>query len=274
MRTIVANRWLYTAVTLGVGVLAWLVYLIFATALHDTRFVSGWILLVLLSCLTLLNIRKKLPFLPLGSAAAWLRWHVYGGFFALILFCIHIQFRIPSGRLDWFLADLFGVVFLSGVVGLWLSKKVPQRLTTRSENVLFERIPILIRELSWDVKRLVLSSVEDANSKLIPDFHMSKLMWFFERPRYFFFHLSESNRPRQHLLDEIDGLYRYASAREKDILRELAHKVELKSDLDYQYARQWLLKGWLFVHIPLTYSMLLVAALHVIVGYDYRGTMP
>ena len=171
------------------------------------------------------------------------------------------------------LAILLAGVLLSGFIGLWFTHRLPQRLTTRGESILFERIPVLIRELAWNVKRQVLISVEEANSKLIPDFYAGRLAGFFERPRYFFFHLSESDRPMKRILGEIDGLNRYASPKEKEILRRLSQQVVAKNDLDYQYALQWVLKAWLFVHIPLTYCLLLVSVLHVIVGYDYRGNL-
>ena len=273
MMTFAKQRFYSIVVTLALAGLLWLVFNVYAVTLHDTRFVSGWMLLGLMLALTLLNIRKKLPFLPLGDAANWLRFHVYAGMFALILFGVHVQFRMPGGGLESMLAILLVGVMLSGLVGLWFTHRLPQRLTTRGESILFERIPVLIREIAWDVKRQVLISVEEANSKMIPDFYAGRLVGFFERPRYFFFHLSESDRPMKRILGEIDGLNRYASSKEKEILRRLSDRVVAKNDLDYQYALQWVLKAWLFVHIPLTYCLLLVAVLHVIVGYDYRGNV-
>jgi peptidoglycan biosynthesis protein MviN/MurJ (putative lipid II flippase) len=52
---------------------------------------------------------------------------------------------------------------------------------------------------------------------------------------------------------------------------ELAALVREKDTLDLHRAMQLLLKGWLFVHIPLTYGMLVFASLHVVVVYAFSG---
>ena len=44
--------------------------------------------------------------------------------------------------------------------------------------------------------------------------------------------------------------------------RELGELVLMKDDLDYHYALQGALKIWLFVHIPVTFVMLILAVFH------------
>ena len=51
-------------------------------------------------------------------------------------------------------------------------------------------------------------------------------------------------------------------------LRELATK---KDDLDYQYALQITLKGWLLFHVPLAYSTVLLMLLHIVLAYAFGG---
>ncbi len=50
--------------------------------------------------------------------------------------------------------------------------------------------------------------------------------------------------------------------------KELA---ETKDALDYHYAHQATLKAWLFVHVPLTYGLLIVAAAHLVLAYAFTG---
>ena len=47
--------------------------------------------------------------------------------------------------------------------------------------------------------------------------------------------------------------------------------MKKKNELDYQYALQGVLKGWLFIHIPLTYGMLLLAITHLVLAYAFSG---
>lgn len=44
-----------------------------------------------------------------------------------------------------------------------------------------------------------------------------------------------------------------------------------KDDLDYKYVHMAVLKYWLFVHIPLSYSLMLVAVLHVVLVHAFGG---
>ena len=56
----------------------------YGTGLRRTQFFDGWILLAGILFLTLFNLRKKLPMLPLGRASNWTRIHVFTGFFTVL----------------------------------------------------------------------------------------------------------------------------------------------------------------------------------------------
>ncbi len=51
-------------------------------------------------------------------------------------------------------------------------------------------------------------------------------------------------------------------------LRDL---VEHKDQLDYAYAIQSTLKAWLFIHLPATYGLILLALLHLLLVYSFGG---
>ena len=69
----------------------------FSRALPDYAFLTGWILFAAMFVLSFFNARKKLPFLPLGNSETWLQIHIYLGFFTVVLFLIHLNFRAPHG---------------------------------------------------------------------------------------------------------------------------------------------------------------------------------
>ena len=69
--------------------------------------VTGWWLFVVMLSLGAFNARKKLSMLPLGSAAAWLRWHVAGGFLTLALFWLHACVFWPAGIYERVLRPCF-----------------------------------------------------------------------------------------------------------------------------------------------------------------------
>ena len=52
-------------------------------------------------------------------------------------------------------------------------------------------------------------------------------------------------------------------------LARLGDLVRQKDGLDHQYALQSILKWWLFIHIPLTYSLLIATGLHVVLVHGF-----
>src|SRR5438874_7503706 len=140
-------------------------------AMLRLSFLSGWILFALILALTFYSGRKKLPFIPLLSSEAWLQFHIYAGLLTGLLFAIHVNYRVPTGWFEGILAWLYALVMLSGLFGLFLSRTIPQRLTTRGGEVLFERIPAIRRQLQERAEALALKSIPEVKFTTIADFY-------------------------------------------------------------------------------------------------------
>jgi len=238
-------------------------------ALPDYAFLTGWILFAAMMVLTFFNARKKLPFLPLGKAETWLQIHIYLGFFTVVLFLIHLNFRAPHGWFEITLAWLFALVSASGVVGLIFSRTLPRRLATRGGEVIFEKIPALRNALKIEAETLALG--KDAKSPVIAEFYTKRLAPFFAGPKNLWLHVVESRRPLNALAAELDDLRRFTNETERATLDKLAALVRQKDGLDYHRALQLALKLWLFVHIPLTYGLLIFTALHIVLVFGFSG---
>lgn len=241
-----------------------------APMMRQVAFLTGWALLAVCLFLTVYNARKKLPFLPLGNSRTWLQLHVYVGYFSFALFFAHTSWRWPTGWFEGTLAALFLAVALSGVVGLFWSRTVPRRLTARGGDVLFERIPIVRRQLADQAKELALKSVSATKSTAIADFYNSRLADFLGQPMHRWRHFFEG-RPLLALQAQIDDLSRFLNADQRAVLEEIARLVRQKDTLDYQHALQLSLRLWLFIHIPLTYSLLIFTALHVVLVFGFSS---
>lgn len=242
-----------------------------SASLEDPKKFTGWLLLGAVVFLALFNARKKLPFIPLGSAAAWLDLHVYVGWLTIGLFVLHIGMRMPDGALEGAIAILFIVVALSGVLGIFISRNFARRLTSEGEEVIFERIPAFRALLRREAEDLVHRSVSESGSATLADYYTARLKPFFDGPRNFMGHLFGSRRARFALQTEIGSLTRYLDESGRHFQAELAELVHRKVDLDHHYALQATLKGWLFVHIPLTYSMLILVGIHAVLAYAFSG---
>ena len=271
MKTLASRRTRNIILMLALLLVLWCVAKLFATALRDTALVSGWLLMGLVFFLAAYNLRKKLPFLPLGSASAWLQFHIYVGLFSAAVFGIHIGWRMPGGALEILLAGSYLLVFGSGVVGLCLSRSFAKRLTTRGDEVMFERIPVHRKHLQNEAETLVMEFMDESDSSAVAQFYADRLEPFFARASNFWQHLAQSNRPRVALLNEISSYERFLDEAERETMRKLAGHVRRKDDLDYQYALQATLKYWLFGHVPLTYALLVFAVFHWLLVAAFSG---
>lgn len=242
-----------------------------APVLRQIAYLTGWALLAVCLFLTLYNARKKLPFLPLGNSRVWLQLHAYVGYFTFVLFFAHTGWRWPGGWFEGVLAALFFSVALSGVVGLLWSRIVPRRLTARGGDVLFERIPIVRRQLADRAMDLALKSVAATKSTAIADFYNLHLAGFLAHSQNLGRHVLESRSPMMRLQARIDDLNRFLNTEQRAVLAEIGTIVRQKDLLDYQHALQLSLRLWLFIHIPLTYGLLIFTALHVVLVFAFSS---
>ena len=273
MRGLVRRRVAFLAVTLLLMAVAVVLWLAFSLALHPTERISGWTLFGLVVLLAGYNLRKKLPFLPLLSSSAWLQVHIYGGSLGIVLFLLHIGARVPNGVLDVVLALAFVGVAGSGLVGLFLSRTVPKRLTARGEEVLFERIPVLRRQLREEAERRVLEAAERSGETTLADFYARHLAGFFTGARHFWHHLVKSERPRRRLLAGLAELDRYLGDEERQSASRLFPLIRAKDDLDHHHAHQAILKWWLFGHIGLTGTLLILGLAHGAMAELFSGAL-
>ena len=147
--------------------------------LGSSAFTTGYLLLAAVCFLALYNVRKRLPFLPLGSSAAWLQWHLYVGLGTVGVFALHVGPRWPSGVLDTALAVVYVLTVTSGIVGLYFTRTIPAQLARVGEEVIFERIPAFRRQVCQQAGGVVLESVAASGATTLADFYVERLYEFF-----------------------------------------------------------------------------------------------
>ena len=156
-------------------------------------------------------------------------------------------------------------------MGEYFSRSIPGQLARVGEEVIYERIPLYRRRLQNQARALAMDSVAVAGNTTVADFYASRLYDFFEASRGWQYLLRPSSKSRKSLLREMHDLRRYLSPDERGLFEKLFALVRKKDDLDFHAARQGFLKGWVFVHIALTYVLLLLALLHGLAAHVYWG---
>lgn len=267
----IVKRYLPPLAAVAIAVFALRAYGRAAPSYPHMAYLTGWALFALIIFLTAYNARKKLPFLPLLSSRLWLQAHSWVGMAAALVFMAHLGWRKPSGPFEAVLAALFVAVTLSGVAGWWLSRVLPRRLTSAGGEVPYDRIPAIRRALRERAESLVITGIPAAGATTLADFYASRLSGFFAGPANFGQHLFGSRHALNSMLSELGEVKKYLNHSEKSAAVELAALVREKDALDLHRSMQLVLKGWLFVHIPLTYAMLAFIAAHVVLAYAYAG---
>ena len=252
-------------------VIAWALILVLQVSLRASAIYSGFLLLGVVIGLTLFNSRKKLAFLPLARASTWLQIHIYAGSFCFFIFLLHINFSRPRGALTLVLAAVFCVVVFSGFFGIFISRYLPPRLTRSGEPLIFERIPAYRQEIQEKVEALVRKAQIETQSSTLADFYLGELRPFFQRLPGMFDALGGIDRRVDRLLKKLQALNRYLNDGEKAIAVEMRDWIETAQNVHFQYAGQRLLKLWLFIHIPFTYSLIVLALVHAAVALIYAG---
>jgi hypothetical protein len=239
-------------------------------SLHHAGWPTGYSLFACLLFLAAYNWRKKLPFLPaLGSSTMWMQLHIYVAFFSIAVFLLHIGPAVPDGLLERLLACLFAVVAGSGMYGLYLTRSIPRKLTATGYEVIYEQIPAKRRALIQQARSLILETVRSTD--VLAQYYIRHLARFMECRRSLAYNLSPSLRTSKSLIADMNQLDRYLSPAQRIASRKLSSLIRRKEDLDYHRALQGRLKLWLFLHIGMTYGLLIVSALHGIMAHAFGG---
>jgi hypothetical protein len=242
-----------------------------AASLQQSAYTSGYALIAAVLFLAAYNIRKKFPFLPLGSSATWLRLHLCVAWGTIAVFFLHVGFHVPNGRLECMLASLFAIVAGSGIYGLYITRTIPKKLTAIRDEVIFEEVPQMRFRAAREAQEIVLSA--STETAMFADLYRNQLSSFFEGPRSLWYYLFPNGQQRRKLVSEIQELNRYLPVAQVPVSQQLISLVHRKDDIDYHFALQGRLKLWLFAHIGFTYSLIGVALVHAVVAHAFHGGM-
>ena len=242
------------------------------TLRHGT-FTSGYFLLIAVLFLTAFHWRKRLSFIPLGTAAFWMQLHMLTGIIAMAFFAAHVGLRFPNGVFESSLFVVFAATSLSGLYGLYLSRTLPAKLSKLREEVLYERIPFFRAQVGSQAHGVVVDLVSQVPADTVADFYVAQLTEYFVKPRGLGYHLHPTSRLRNRLRGELNSLRRYCSEEELAAHDRLGRLIDQRDDLDYHAAQQGALKIWLFGHIGLTYGLLVLVVMHVILVHAFRGSV-
>jgi len=248
----------------------------------------------------LLGLRKKFPIWRIGRAQTWMRAHLWLGFLAFPLILLHGGLHF-GGLLTRVLMWLFILVFASGLLGAALQHLVPRVHTTQLPmETIYEQIDRVRTQLGEEAQRVVEEccaalegNVSSATERQRATAASAGASWDVTVASGMQVDEQASAKLRRALSAEInpylekaghrglrldDALVAAALFRQLRVLLpatlhsnidDLENICEEKRQLDKQGGLHKILHGWLLVHVPLSYALLLLGAWHAVVALRF-----
>jgi hypothetical protein len=260
------------------GGLFWVVWL-YGNGLRDPRYLDGWVLAFGMGLQLAFHIAIKTASLPPRSAKRWRRMHISIGYLLIAAFISHSDFSLPDTPFEWALWAGFVVVTLSGIFGTYLAWALRAKHGI-DESLGYDRIPARGAELALAVHSVVAHVDPAVRAIALPapphdawimDLYSTHLRDFLNGPPNLAAHLTGSQRQLRRLTDEIDNLSKYVDQRSQEKLAAIKNLVVEKDRLDFARVHLGLARAWLFVHVPVTYALIVLTLLHILVVYSYSS---
>lgn len=220
----------------------------------------GALALVLFVFAALLGLRRKRPAWHLGPAAWWLRAHLWVGVVAFGAALLHAGFR-ARGVMSVSLLVLLALVTVSGLFGSALRRILPVQLTRQvPRETARVQIPKVVERLRREADQLVAAANDQELARLYQQEVQGLLV---------------ANATRHPLLDpgRATRIFKHATKRvSPETLTALATLEDIcaeRRELHAQVRLERWLFGWRFVHVPLSFSLLMLTIAHAVMTLSY-----
>lgn len=223
----------------------------------------------LIAVLMYLGIRKRSYASSAGTLQGWVSAHVYLGLLTLLLIPMHAGFRF-GWDVHTLAFVLLAVVVLSGVLGLFLYRSIPGRLTKYEAGQQADKIDPEIARLLADMRALM----KDKSDALVQIYKAELVA-----------SQSRASKGWSLLLKGLGG--DLLAARSADLAKKvstipssdqatfqilsqlLLKKTQLEVNLQHQMRLRNALQAWLYVHVPVSIAMVVAVGVHLVAVFLY-----
>lgn len=244
----------------------------------------------------LLGARKRVRIWRLGRGQEWVRAHIWLGLISFPIILFHAGMNLGRGPLTAVLMWLFIIVIFSGIVGVILQHVLPRMLLDRvPHESIYEQVPHVIDQLREEADNLIekvcgsfdrkdtLHAVQQTGHALARKAQELKaraavqpIEGSEELKRFYIVEVRPFLRPENFGGGEL-LLAKTSSARFGRIrlllpnalhetLQDLESLSQERRELALQQKLHYWLHGWLLVHIPIAYALLLLSVVHAVMS--------
>jgi hypothetical protein len=248
-----------------------------------------------------LTPRKKFRTLRIGRTYWWLQAHVWFGLLSFPVILYHAGFRegLWGGWITVTLMVLFIIIEISGITGLILQNVLPGKLLRDVQfETIFEQIDHVVGELAKEAKSRVeavtarkvegefdydaipagsglsgpvgsgtaVAAVPTAGVTAATTPGAEEVERFY---RTQVVPALGSSYATAALPADFDRLRSQTPLSIHELINDLQSIVDERRQLERQRKTQYLLHGWLWVHVPLSMAMLVLIVVHAVVALRY-----
>lgn len=223
----------------------------------------------------LLSAHRRLARWPLLPRRSWmLKGHIWLGLLSFWLILCHSGFHW-GGLLEQLLWLTFGIVVVSGVLGLVLQNVLPRLLIERvAEETPYEQMPHVCRQLTRRATQLAESICGPSGNGVSADTAQGQLRSYFDAEIAPF--MSGTGRSASALHDPMQTQERFVRflglpdlAEHRAGILELEQLCTQRRQIAVQERIHHWLHGWLLLHVPLSLALLVLAAAHIVMSLYY-----
>ena len=235
----------------------------------------------------LLGARKQVPTWRVGRAQTWMRGHLWLGLLSLLLILFHAGFAF-RGPLTLVLMLLFFIVIGSGILGAAIQHYIPSFMTSRVPlETIYEEIPHVRAQLREEADQLassicgpldsevserveeqshsVLVEIEHDDRQRFREVYLRKVRPYLADPETLGAELADPLRSGE----TFEALRRLLAPPIHGVLDDLENICEEEQQLSRQIRVYRWLHAWLLVHVPLSIALLVLGAVHAVMGLRY-----
>jgi hypothetical protein len=204
---------------------------------------------------------------PLFTAQNWVQAHIYLGVVAFLAAVLHTDFTWPHGWMGWALLLLASWTTATGLIGVWLQKRIPARLSEGLRvEALYERIPSLVEQLRTEADALM-----EGTSDTLENFYRTQVRPTLARVKPSWSYFTDVRAGRERALERFRSVSPFVGEAEKQKVEDLMAVFTEKLELDAQYTMQGILRRWLAwtLHVPAAGLLIGLLAVHIVAWVVY-----
>jgi hypothetical protein len=228
--------------------------------------IAGSLLILLL---TYFGVRKRSYRSRFGTMEQWMQSHIYLGILAFVILLFHTGGRFNDAVAVATLL-LVTIVVFSGIAGALLYVTIPRLLTEVESNLTVAELSEQLNQLTKQMARIATGH-SAAFQRIYTELVRESMPGWLAGWRLLF---SRMRRGPQGTMKDFGAMLSLVPTQEQTDLRQLLvvsrQRKELLLRLVYQQRYKNMLEAWLYLHVPFTLALILMAIVHV-AGVFYYG---